>query len=198
MKLSKLYSYILIVISFLISGGFFSLYVFRENIGFLFDTFLFIIIALFYLYLFYKKIYFSKEIFFGLSGFQILHYFGHLIIIEGVRLYDSWIIQNILKFDNILHFWSGVLLTFIVFSIISKKTKLNEKNQIYFYLIMILLVCGLGAIHEIIELIAVFVFDIQNEIGGYINNILDLVFNLIGTLFASMIIHIELHGFHLK
>ncbi len=47
---------------------------------------------------------------------------------------------------------------------------------------------GFGAFNEIIELLAVLLFDATQQVGGYLNNALDLVFNLIGSIIACFFI----------
>ena len=50
--------------------------------------------------------------------------------------------------------------------------------------------CGLGALNEIIEFI-VTVFVPENNVGGYVNTALDLVFNLIGAVIAAVWIRLR-------
>ena len=53
-------------------------------------------------------------------------------------------------------------------------------------LIVVLAVTGVGALNEIFELGAV-VFTGSTGVGGYYNNALDLIFNLIGAIIGVMI-----------
>ena len=63
-----------------------------------------------------------------------------------------------------------------------------KHNKILLSLIIILIASGIGAFNEIIEFFAVVFFNAAKGVGGYFNNALDLVFNLIGAIIASFII----------
>ncbi len=79
-----------------------------------------------------------------------------------------------------------MLTTFIVFYIFVKNQFPYNKLLL---LITIMAVLGLGAIVEIIEFIATLTIE-QNGVGSYRNNMLDLVANFLGSLFAILVINI--------
>ncbi|MBT4322356.1 hypothetical protein HOD53_04225, partial [Candidatus Woesearchaeota archaeon] len=64
--------------------------------------------------------------------------------------------------------------------------KLFDQNKLLFLFTLILITSGLGAVYEIIELFAVYFLNASEAVGTYYNNALDLIFNLIGSLFAAI------------
>ena len=49
---------------------------------------------------------------------------------------------------------------------------------------------GAGVFNEVVEFIAVVLFQEQNKVGDYYNNAIDLVYNSIGSLTAIVVIDI--------
>ena len=47
---------------------------------------------------------------------------------------------------------------------------------------------GVGLINEIVELIAVVFLNAQENVGGYLNNAIDLVYNSIGVIVAIILL----------
>jgi uncharacterized membrane protein YjdF len=109
--------------------------------------------------------------------------------IHGTRLYDLWIIEGILKYDNIMHALSIFIATFVAYNIISPHLDLKTKHHpILFSLLLILIALGIGAVNEILEFMAVILLGAQEGVGGYLNNAWDLVFNLLGSIIAVFLI----------
>ena len=48
---------------------------------------------------------------------------------------------------------------------------------------------GTGALNEVLEFGAVILFGAAKQVGDYLNNALDLVFNLTGSIIACFFIH---------
>ncbi|MBU0929465.1 MAG: DUF2238 domain-containing protein [Nanoarchaeota archaeon] len=141
------------------------------------------LIVIFY----HKHLYLTRNILFGLFLFAALHILGVYIYIGDVRLYDFWIISNILKYDNIVHFIGSFVAALIAYNLLFPyiDDKIKMKG-IYLTLLLILIVSGVGAFNEILELVGVIFFNAAKDVGGYMNNEFDLVFNLLGVLAASI------------
>src|SRR3989344_5858404 len=125
----------------------------------------------------------------GFVVMVILHTFGGFIHLHGTRLYDYWLIPNILKYDNVSHFIGAFITSFVAYNLLlfhfDKKKKL--KNIILIFLILTISL-GIHSINEILEFMAVVFLGASNAVGGYYNNSLDLVFNFLGAFFGGLII----------
>jgi hypothetical protein len=161
----------------------------NKNYEFLYYTFILSALILI-IVLYHKKIHLSKSILFGLTILGVMHIFGGNIHILGTRLYDIWLIQpNILKYDNIVHAFGIFVTTFVAYSFIHPHLdkKINH-NAVLLSLILVSMAMGIGAFNEILELIAVVFLGAAKQVGDYINNALDLVFNLCGSIIACFFI----------
>jgi uncharacterized membrane protein YjdF len=139
----------------------------------------------------YKRIQFGKSILLLLSLFGLLHLLSGQVYIDGIRLYDYWIIPGYIKFDNIVHTIGGAVSALVSYNFL--KDHISDKLGYSFIAIVAITVTmasGFGAYNEIIELIAVKYLNAADKVGGYMNNAMDLVFNLIGAFIAGSIVGI--------
>jgi uncharacterized membrane protein YjdF len=162
--------------------AFFALYsLLQGNYEFLYyGIAVFIIFALLVKYR--KTLQLSLSSFVGLSLAQLIHILGGNISIHGTRLYDLWIVEHIIRYDNFVHFVTTFILALVIYDMI--KNYLHEKmhyNKLVLYLLIVLIVSGIGAFNEIIELGAVLFFNAGARVGDYFNNAFDLVFNFLGS-----------------
>jgi len=127
----------------------------------------------------------------GLTLWLFLHLSGGSFYIGQTKLYDLVLIKligepyNILRYDQLIHFYCYVVITLLFFPIILSFCKKNP-NKFLLGLTLTLAGLGIGAINEIIEFSTVALFG-TTGVGNYTNNALDLVFNLIGAFSATMI-----------
>ena len=160
----------------------------RKNYEFLYyGVIVLIIFSLLVIYR--KKLYLSLTSLLGLSLAQLIHVLGGNLYIGQVRLYDYWIIENVLRYDNVVHTFTTIILALAVYDIL--KIYLHEKmhySKTILILLLVLIVSGIGAFNEIMELGAVIFFHAQDRVGDYMNNAFDLVFNLVGSTIGSIII----------
>ena len=92
----------------------------------------------------------------------------------------------ILKYDQILHaFGSGVVTGLLWHVMVSFYPAMRGTWGIYVY--SALAAMGIGALHELVEFVAVLAFP-ETNVGGYHNTMLDLVFNGVGVLAALALI----------
>ena len=140
--------------------------------------------------LYYKKLHLAPVILGGLSIVGFMHLAGGTVDVYGTRLYGFWLIEGILKYDNVIHLVSIFVATFVAYSIVSPHLDLRVKHHpLLFSLLLVLIALGIGAINEIFEFGAVVFLDAQEAVGDYFNNALDLVFNLIGAIIACFFIY---------
>ena len=106
----------------------------------------------------------------------LVHFLGGMAILNGERLYDSYILN--IRFDKYVHFLNAFIAALITNFFFDK---LNFQIPYFRHLILIMFVLGLGAVIEIIEYIVLLTIP-GNGVGGYHNNMQDLVSNLMGCL----------------
>ena len=139
---------------------------------------------------------FDNMILWGLSIWGLLHMAGGGIIINGEVLYNYVlipIIENginpILKYDQAVHAFGFAVATLVGYHLL--RPYLNKKtNYKVVYPLIVIIGMGLGALNEIVEFIAVITVPNTN-VGGYINTSLDLIFNTVGAIAATIFIHIR-------
>ncbi len=163
------------------------------NLEFIFYTFI-IAILVFITLKYYKTMNLTYPILVGLSIAGLLHVLGGNLYIGETRLYDYWIIQDFFKFDNLVHLFASGVALFVAYGFLKPHLggKLREDhprfNRFLLYIILVLMTMGMGALVEVIELFAVLLFDVSHMVGDYMNNALDLLFNLIGSIIAVIIL----------
>ncbi len=166
-----------------------TLAIINKNYEFLYYQFILSAI-IFVIILYHKKLHLTTHVLLGLTMLGAMHIFGGNINILGTRLYDLWLIPpNILKYDNLVHFFGMFVTTFVVYSFVHPylDKKINH-NTVLLSLILVSITMGIGAFNEILELGAVVFLGAAERVGDYINNALDLVFNLCGSIIACLFI----------
>ena len=162
----------------------FSLYaVFNNNYEFLYYSIV-MSVLLFGIVSYSKKVYYPLEIVLGLVVFGFLHIIGGNFHIYGVRIYDYWLVEGLFKFDNLMHMLGSFLVGIAAYSLI--KPHIKEVPRRLAWTMLILIVMGVGAMNEVLEFIAVVFLGAADEVGGYFNNAVDLVFNFIGGVLACI------------
>lgn len=124
------------------------------------------------------------------SIWSILHMAGGLIKINGTRLYDLMLIPligdpfYILKYDQVIHAFCYFAISVLVFYVL--KNYFNKKNSALL-VFATLAALGIGLLNEVVEFGMVVFADAADAVGGYHNTALDLVFNLIGSIFGPLV-----------
>jgi hypothetical protein len=121
------------------------------------------------------------------------HFAGGAFYFNGLRLYDTVLIPIlgdpffILKYDQVMHMLSYVVLTSFAYSMISSFADKKAKSWL---IVVTAFLAGMGisALNEIIEFSTVVFFN-STGVGGYYNNALDLIFNAIGAAIAVAFMH---------
>lgn len=156
----------------------------NNNYEFLYYTIVMVII-IFIIILYHKKIHLPVWVMSGLAIVGALHIFGGNIHIKGIRLYDIWLIPNLLKYDNIVHFIGSFTVAIVVYSLIYPHLdKKLEHSKILLSTLLIFIATGIGALNEILELSAVIYFNASQQVGDYFNNAFDLLYNLLGSILS--------------
>lgn len=171
---------------------FLSLSITNSNFEFIYYGVITLILFLFLYYLNSKKNFLSKSVIAGLVLLGLLHLAGGNVWIHGNVLYNLWLIPpNIFKYDNLVHTYATFITTIVFFQLLKPRLgHLFQNKPIYLFGLLVLISSGLGALAEIVELIAVIFLDAGGRVGDYYNNAIDLVYNLSGSVLASSILWI--------
>ena len=116
----------------------------------------------------------------------ILHILGGLASFRGVRFYDLVLLDlvgapyDILKYDQLVHFYCYVVIAILMWSVVQKIARVDASLAVV-SVVTILAASSLGAANEIIEFLAVVLLD-TDGVGGYTNTAIDLVANLLGAI----------------
>lgn len=161
-----------------------------EFLGYVFVLAFFFLLVLFTL----EKNKFDSFILWGLSIWGFLHMSGGGIRIKGDVLYNLHLIDlinsgeiYILKYDQFVHCFGFFIATLVVWHLLKPYLNKDSSHKVI-YPLVVLGGMGLGALNEIIEFVATIIIPGTN-VGGYVNNALDLVFNTIGAIIAVILIH---------
>lgn len=132
----------------------------------------------------------------GLSLWGLLHMMGgSMPTAEGV-LYNWRMLPvfegsgelYILKFDQFVHAYLFAVVALLFLHLLLNYFG-NRHSQLLIGFIAVCASMGVGAINEIIEFIAVLTIP-DNNVGGYLNTALDIVFNFVGALLAVLIFYL--------
>ena len=147
----------------------------------------------------HKRVNFSPGLLWGLSLWGLLHMMGGLIHMpeawtqDGSQpvLYSWWIIQDWLKYDQVVHAFGFGTTTFVCWQILRSniESRYGKSPEPTFGLCLLCAAGGMGfgALNEVVEFIATLTMP-ETNVGGYMNTGWDLVFNLIGCTAAAIIV----------
>ena len=169
----------------------------QKNWEFLSFNIPFFIIFVLIIAFMHKRVGFPKGLLWCLSIWGAAHLAGGLVKLpqgwayEGTDavLYSWWLIQDRLKYDNIIQAYGFGLMTWICWEALRANIHNRFGRKLYPSFGPIALAAlggmGLGAINKIIEFFA------MPNAGGYFDAGWDLVANLIGCIIASLIIAVR-------
>lgn len=132
----------------------------------------------------------------GLSLWGLLHMLGGSMPTADGVLYNWRMLPvfegsgelYILKFDQFVHAYLFAVVALLFLHLLRNYFS-NRHSQLLIGFIAVCASMGVGAINEIIEYIAVLTIP-DNNVGGYHNTALDIVFNFIGALLAVLIFYL--------
>lgn len=178
-----------IVITAILSILFFTIVILvKGNYEFLFYLFV-VLILIFIVYKAHKKLHFPVFVLWNLLIWTILHLAGGNLSYAGTRLYDLILIPlvgapyHILRYDQAVHIYGFFAATLAIYYVLKPLLKRNHKSRIALSVVVVMAGLGLGALNEIVEFITTVVVP-STGVGGYINNALDLVTDLLGAIIA--------------
>jgi len=138
----------------------------------------------------HQRLHLAFFILFNLSILGFLHLLGGNLYFGQIRLYDFYLIPAIFRYDNFIHAYATFIATVALYSLLANFIDVEiKKRYLIFAIILILMAIGLGTINELVELFAVVFFGVAERVGSYFNNALDLLFNTIGAVLATVVIY---------
>jgi uncharacterized membrane protein YjdF len=133
-----------------------------------------------------------------LSVWGLLHMAGGLVTVpqswpvggDSHVLYNLWLVEDILKFDQLVHAWGFAITTWLCWE--GLRSMLAEGGRAVRPTVGKLVLCvaagmGFGALNEVIEFTVTLLVP-ETNVGGYFNNSMDLVFNMLGAILAALVI----------
>ena len=144
-----------------------------------------------------KKVNYPNFVLWGLTLWGLMHMCGGGVLFNNgtLKLYAIILIPlsaeyNIFRYDQLVHIVGFAVSTLIMYSIIKSHINFKSKGKVALGIVIIMAGLGVGAVNEIIEFTAT-VFVPETGVGGYVNNSLDLVADLIGAIIAWIYIVIK-------
>jgi putative membrane protein len=132
----------------------------------------------------------DASILWGLTVWGLLHMSGGLIRVGDGVLYEVVLLPLIrrgelvvLRFDQCVHAFGFGVATCLCHHVLSKSLRRDARLGAGFWVLIVLMGCGVGAVNEMVEFLAVLIMP-ETGVGGYENTMLDLVFNAIGAVMA--------------
>ncbi len=138
-----------------------------------------------------KKFNLSSLLLWGFNIWIVMHILWGLLVVWDTVLYSQMILPiiwepyNVLKYDQIVHFYCYFIITLIIWSILVKY-HIDKRSYTILAFISVLAAMWVGWLNEIIEFLAtVFIADVN--VGGYENTAIDIIANTLWALTASML-----------
>jgi len=152
-----------------------------------------IIFFLLVIWLTRKKINYPPIVLWGLTIWAFLHMTGGGIYIYNKKVYELILLPligapyYILRYDQFVHFFGFGIATLLIFYLLKPFLVKDNIGKISLSIVIIMAGLGIGAFNEIVEFITTVIVP-ESGVGGYENTALDLVFNLLGAIVATMYI----------
>ena len=144
-----------------------------------------------------RKVNYPNFVLFGLTVWGLMHMFGGGLLLNngttklyGIILIPLSVKYSIFRYDQLVHIIGFGVSTLIMIAIIKPHLRDKLKGGVALGIVIIMAGLGIGAVNEIIEFTAT-VFVPETGVGGYVNNSLDLVSDLIGAILAWIYIVIK-------
>ena len=149
--------------------------------------------------LIHHRVRFPISLLWCLSIWGLLHMVGGMVPVPNSWqihghinvFYSLWLIPDYFKYDQLVHAYGFAVTTWLCWECLAFIVKAYSQISLPPTIgVLTLCVCagtGLGALNEVIEFMATLIFE-ETNVGDYTNTSWDLVFNLIGSIIAAVII----------
>lgn len=168
-------------------GTYFDRFVKYRGSGYLAEFFVYAIVILVLILFTWKKVHHLEVQGWLLVMVQLglfMHFAGGLTFVGDKRLYDAVIMG--VRYDKYVHLFNAATAGLLV-----QRLPLTRalKYEWFADFVTILIVLGLGAFVEIIEYLVMLTIPL-NGVGNYDNNMLDLIFNLLGVSLSIFLVKV--------
>lgn len=127
---------------------------------------------------------FGGLILWSLSLWGLLHMAGGNVRVGDSVLYNVQLIPVVLRYDQLVHALGFGAATLVCHHVLTGFLAPGIRATTSLVILVAMMGCGVGAINEIVEFIAVKAVP-ETNVGGYDNTLWDLIFNLIGSTIAA-------------
>ena len=142
-----------------------------------------------------RRVQFPPFILWGLTLWGFLHMAGGHIPAGGARLYDLVLMpvvtkgqETILRYDHLVHFIGFGVSTLVCFHLLRPYLAQRVRSRAVLSVLVALMGMGLGAFNEVVELVVVLAAP-ESGVGGYYNTAFDLLFNMLGSGAAVVLLN---------
>ncbi len=135
-----------------------------------------IVAAVIGLWLAFRPYFFPSALLAAVEIGILAHFAGAFVPVDGHRLYDVYLAG--IRYDKYVHFTNALVVSFLLSHIFQKTI---VASRAFLVILIVLVVLGLGTIIEIIEYFVCRTIP-RNGVGGYDNNMQDLIANVVGSL----------------
>ena len=164
----------------------------HRNLEFIYYTILLIGLVYFVVYI-HQNLRLGFFLIFNISLLGFFHLLGGNSYIGTVRLYEYYLAPNFFRYDNFVHAYTSFIATILLYTLTADFIDERVRKRFGIFCFgLVLMTLGLGSINEILEFLAVIFFDAAEQVGGYYNNSLDLVFNTLGSVVGCFVVYLYL------
>lgn len=122
----------------------------------------------------------------GLVVFALGHVAGGMIPVGDGVLYQQWLLEGVVRSDNVQHAWGFGFVGRAVWESLSPQLAHAPAPRVAAVAVIVLGGTGLGAANEVVEYVLTQVLP-ETNVGGYDNTARDLIANLVGATAAAVL-----------
>lgn len=115
----------------------------------------------------------------GLVVFALSHVAGGMLTVGDGVLYQWWLLEPVVRYDNLQHAWGFGFAGRMVWEILETKLDPRSRTPVVAFWIVALGAGTLGALNEIVEWVLTLTIP-GTDVGGYDNTVRDLLADLVG------------------
>ena len=170
------------------------IFIVRKNYEFIFyscEVFFFLILIV----ASNRSVKYPNYILWCLTAWVAMHLSGGGLYLDGIKFYELILIPisdtyKVLKYDQVVHAFGFGVATLVMYQLLRLQLKDGVRAWTSISIVVVMAGLGAGALNEIVEFFATVIVP-NTGVGGYVNNSLDLVFNLIGAILAMLFIRVK-------